>query len=42
MRVRPEDYQAPLLMAQSYDDLGRPEEARRGRAAAASRTPKST
>ena len=25
-RVRPEDYQAPLLMAQIYDDLGRAEE----------------
>jgi TolB-like protein/Flp pilus assembly protein TadD len=25
MRVRPEDCQAPLLVAQSYDDLGRPE-----------------
>lgn len=28
MRVRPEDYQAPLLVAQSYEDLGRPEVAR--------------
>jgi len=27
MRVRPEDYQSPLLVAQSYDDLGRPEDA---------------
>ena len=27
VRSRPEDYQAPLLMAQIYDDLGRPEEA---------------
>jgi TolB-like protein/Tfp pilus assembly protein PilF len=26
MRVRPEDYQSPLLIAQSYDDLGRAEE----------------
>jgi adenylate cyclase len=26
MRIRPEDYQSPLLAAQSYDDLGRPEE----------------
>jgi TolB-like protein/tetratricopeptide (TPR) repeat protein len=31
MRIRPEDYQAPLLAAQSYDDLGRPEEARASR-----------
>ena len=30
-RVRPEDYQAPLLVAQIYDDLGRHEEARRSR-----------
>lgn len=27
MRVRPDDYQAPLLAAQIYDDLGRPAEA---------------
>jgi tetratricopeptide (TPR) repeat protein len=27
MRIRPEDYQSPLLVAQSYDDLGRSEEA---------------
>jgi TolB-like protein/cytochrome c-type biogenesis protein CcmH/NrfG len=26
-RARPEDYQAPLLVGQIYDDLGRPEEA---------------
>jgi adenylate cyclase len=26
MQIRPEDYQAPLLMAQIYDDLGRNEE----------------
>ena len=31
MRVRPDDYQSPLLVAQSYDDLGRPEEARASR-----------
>ena len=31
MRVRPEDYQSPLLVAQSYDDLGRPEDARAAR-----------
>ncbi len=31
MRVRPEDYQSPLLAAQIYDDLGRPEEARAAR-----------
>lgn len=31
MRVRPEDYQAPLLVAQSYDDLGRLDEARAAR-----------
>jgi adenylate cyclase len=31
MEARPEDYQAPLLMAQSYDDLGRPEDAARVR-----------
>jgi TolB-like protein len=31
MRVRPEDYQSPLLVAQSYDDLGRREEARAAR-----------
>jgi TolB-like protein/Tfp pilus assembly protein PilF len=30
-RVRPEDYQAPLLMAQIYDDLGRHAEARASR-----------
>jgi TolB-like protein/Flp pilus assembly protein TadD len=24
MRIRPEDYQSPLLVAQTYDDLGRP------------------
>ena len=33
MRVRPEDYQAPLLMAQVYDDLGRPEAAAAARQA---------
>jgi non-specific serine/threonine protein kinase len=27
-RVRPEDYQSPLLVAQSHEDLGRPESAR--------------
>lgn len=27
-RLRPEDYQSPLLVAQIFDDLGRPEEAR--------------
>jgi len=27
MRARPEDYQAPLLVGQIYDDMGRPEEA---------------
>ncbi|MBM3295921.1 MAG: tetratricopeptide repeat protein, partial [Candidatus Aminicenantes bacterium] len=26
-RVRPEDYQSPLLVAQIYDDLGRPDQA---------------
>ena len=31
MRVRPEDYQSPLLVAQSYDDLGRPDSARAAR-----------
>lgn len=31
MRVRPEDYQSPLLVAQSYDDLGRPGEAEAAR-----------
>ncbi len=31
IELRPEDYQAPLLVAQSYDDLGRPEEGRRMR-----------
>lgn len=31
MRVRPEDYQSPLLVAQSYEVLGRPEEARAAR-----------
>jgi adenylate cyclase len=31
MRIRPEDYQSPLLVAQSYDDLGRPDDARRAR-----------
>ena len=31
MRVRPEDYQSPLLVAQIYDDLGRPEDARASR-----------
>ena len=30
-RIRPEDYQSPLLAAQSLDDLGRPEEARAAR-----------
>jgi len=33
MRVRPEDYQAPLLVAQTYDDLGRHEDARASREA---------
>jgi serine/threonine protein kinase len=28
MRIRPEDYQSPLLVAQSLDDLDRPEQAR--------------
>jgi serine/threonine protein kinase/tetratricopeptide (TPR) repeat protein len=28
IRVRPEDYQAPLLVAQIYDDLGSPDRAR--------------
>ncbi len=32
MRVRPEDYQSPLLVAQSYQDLGRAEEAAAARA----------
>ncbi len=27
-RLRPDDYQSPLLVAQIFDDLGRPEEAR--------------
>lgn len=31
IRVRPEDYQSPLLMAQIYDDLGRHQEAHRAR-----------
>ena len=31
IRVRPEDYQAPLLVAQSYEVLGRAEEARAAR-----------
>ena len=31
MRVRPDDYQSPLLVAQIYDDLGEPEEARAAR-----------
>jgi tetratricopeptide (TPR) repeat protein len=31
MRVRPDDYQVPLLVAQSYDDFGRHEDARRAR-----------
>ncbi|MBI5084393.1 MAG: tetratricopeptide repeat protein [Acidobacteria bacterium] len=31
MRIRPEDYQAPLLAAQTYDDFGRPEDARAAR-----------
>jgi TolB-like protein/Flp pilus assembly protein TadD len=31
LRVRPEDFQAPLLMAQIYVDLGKPEEASRSR-----------
>lgn len=31
MRVRPEDYQSPLLVAQIYDDLGRADEARQAR-----------
>ncbi|MFB3779458.1 MAG: tetratricopeptide repeat protein [Bryobacteraceae bacterium] len=31
IRIRPEDYQSPLLVAQSYDDLGRPEDARAAR-----------
>ncbi len=30
-RVRPDDYQSPLLVAQSYDDLGRPDEGRAAR-----------
>jgi TolB-like protein len=30
-RVRPDDFQSPLLVAQIYDDLGRPEEARASR-----------
>jgi TolB-like protein/Flp pilus assembly protein TadD len=30
-RVRPDDYQAPLLVAQIYDDLGRAEDARASR-----------
>lgn len=28
MRVRPEDYQAPLLVAQSYEEVGAPEKAK--------------
>lgn len=31
IRVRPEDYQSPLLMAQIYDDLGRASDARESR-----------
>jgi TolB-like protein/Tfp pilus assembly protein PilF len=31
MRVRPEDYQSPLLVAQIYEELGRPEQARQAR-----------
>ena len=31
IQLRPEDYQSPLLVAQSYDDLGRPEAARASR-----------
>ncbi len=31
MRVRPEDYQSPLLAAQIYDELGEPEKAREAR-----------
>ena len=31
MQVRPEDYQAPLLVAQTYDALGRPADARAAR-----------
>jgi len=31
MRVRPDDFQAPLLVAQIYDDLSRPEDARASR-----------
>jgi serine/threonine protein kinase/Tfp pilus assembly protein PilF len=31
MRVRPEDYNAPLLIAQVYQELGRPEDARAAR-----------
>jgi tetratricopeptide (TPR) repeat protein len=31
MRVRPEDHQSPLLVAQIYDDLGRHEDARAAR-----------
>jgi len=31
MRVRPEDYQAPLLAAQIYDDLGRPADGKASR-----------
>lgn len=30
-RVRPDDYQSPLLMAQIYEEVGRPEDARRSR-----------
>ena len=31
IRARPDDYQAPLLVAQIYDDLGRPDDARKSR-----------
>lgn len=31
MRARPEDFQSPLLVAQIYEDLGAPEEAREAR-----------
>lgn len=33
MRIRPEDYQCPLLVAQIYDDLGRPADAKASREA---------
>lgn len=31
MKVRPDDYQSPLLVGQIYDDLGRPDDARASR-----------